>query len=355
MPPLTFHPILKRARWGGVRLGTLLAKPIGEHRDDAESWEIADHGDDQSVVADGLFQGWPLRRLVRERGPELFGRQAGLERFPLLVKFLDATDRLSVQVHPDDEQARRLLLAAEREEMGTGSVEPAEPLVETGPSTVPVPISSQPPSGKTEAWVIIHAEPGARLYAGLKAGVDREGLRQHLADETVEQCLHGFPVSRGDCVFVPAGTVHAIGEGIVVAEIQQSSDLTFRLYDWGRVGADGKPRPLHIDEALACIDWQRGPVGPVAPRVISDDPNLVEELVHCPHFVLRRHTGGGEFLIEPDDRFHILMMLDGRAELTWEGGARRLALGQTVLVPATAKDVRIVPAEEIVVLETVRP
>src|SRR5690606_2788447 len=149
--------------------------------DYAESWELADHGNDQSVVLNGEYAGWTLRRLVEEKNAELFGRHAGMTQFPLLVKFLDAHDRLSVQVHPNDEQAKQY--------------DPHE-------------------NGKTEAWVIVDAEPGAKLYAGLKEGVTADQLRQASENGTVEQLLHSFEVSPGECVFIPAGTVHAIGAGI---------------------------------------------------------------------------------------------------------------------------------------------
>ncbi|HEX6984196.1 MAG TPA: type I phosphomannose isomerase catalytic subunit, partial [Planctomycetaceae bacterium] len=174
MLPLEFQPILKRIRWGGRRLERL-GKALGEGNDYAESWELADHGDDQSVVLGGEYAGWTLRRLVQERNRELFGRHAGTMQFPLLVKFLDANDRLSVQVHPNDDQAKRYAANA---------------------------------NGKTEAWVIVDAEPGSRLYVGLKEGVTPERLRQAAADGTMEGLLHSFEVSPGECVFVPAGTVH---------------------------------------------------------------------------------------------------------------------------------------------------
>ncbi len=307
MQPLTFAPILKRIRWGGRRLGTLLGKPLGPEADYAESWEIADHGDDQSLVAAGAFAGWPLNKLVEECGEELFGHHAGRRQFPLLIKFLDANDRLSLQVHPNDVQAKEF---------------------------------DANENGKTEAWVIVHADPGSRLYAGLKAGVDRETLRKHLNENHLDECLHGFEVSAGDCVFLPAGTVHAIGAGIVLAEIQQSSNITFRLSDWGRLGTDGKPRPLHIKEALSCIDFERGPVSPVIPQKLY---TRTEELVRCDYFVMHRHQSAEPFSLPVEDRFHVLMMLGGAADLRTGGFLRAVDLGQTVLIPAHGADVEIIP------------
>jgi mannose-6-phosphate isomerase len=320
MRPLFFPPILKRIRWGGRRLGTLLGKPIGPDHDYAESWEIVDHGKDQSTLADGPFSGWTLARFVRERNCDLLGRHAGRTQFPLLVKFLDANDRLSLQVHPNDDQAK--------------IYDPAE-------------------NGKTEAWVIVHAEPGSQIYAGLKTGVDRATLRTQLQNGRLEECLHKFAVSAGDCVFIPAGTVHAIAEGIVLAEVQQSSDLTFRLHDWGRVGTDGKPREVHIEESLNCIDFARGPVSPVGPQKLAHRPT--EKLVACEYFVMHRHQSELPFSIPTDNRFHVLMMLSGSATLSTAGLEAPFPLGQSVLVPAACPDVEISPREACIVLDAILP
>ena len=322
MQLMEFKPILKRIRWGGRRLGSILGKPIGHADDYAESWEIADHGQDQSVVLDGPDQGETLHELVRSKNVEMLGIHAGREPFPLLVKFLDAHDRLSVQVHPNDEQAREF--------------KPHE-------------------NGKTEAWIILEADPQSVIYAGLKPEVTKDNLEANLKAGTVESCLHCFQVSPGDCVFIPAGTVHAIGEGILLAEIQQSSDLTFRLFDWGRLGSDGRPRKIHIEESLQCIDFDRGPVDPVVPHIVSTSGSDVEELVRSDYFVLRRHRTGKQFSIVHDNRFHILMTLQGNAEMICDNQRKNVRMGSTVLMPADASDVRVVPEGEIILLETFLP
>ena len=328
MQPLQFQPILKQIRWGGTRLGTVLGKPIGDSTDYAESWEISDHGTDQSIVASGSYQGWTLSRLVLEKGGALLGKQDGLSQFPLLIKFLDATDRLSVQVHPNDEQARQF---------------------------------DATENGKTEAWVIIHAEPDSQLYVGLKPDVDRAILEDCLAEGHVEQCLHSFPVMGGECVFIPAGTVHAIGEGVLLAEVQQSSDLTFRLYDWGRVGADGQPRKLHVEQALSCIDFDRGPVDPVAPELVWDGGETfgtgyeAEELVRSQYFTLRRHSGDTPFVFCDRDRFHVLMVLYGRASLNCGGEVIPLQHGQSILLPADSPEARVTPDGMVWILDTFVP
>ncbi|MFG0331875.1 MAG: type I phosphomannose isomerase catalytic subunit [Maioricimonas sp. JB049] len=322
MGPLLFRPIIKQIRWGGRRLGNVLGKPIGNDTDYAESWEVSDHGHDQSVVVDGPLAGATLHELVTKHGDELFGEQRfDREQFPLLVKFLDASDRLSVQVHPDDALARTY---------------------------------QQDENGKTEAWVILDADPNSRLYVGLKKGVDAATLQEHLRNETLEACLHKIAAQPGECVFVPAGTVHAIGEGILLAEIQQSSDLTFRLYDWGRVGADGKPRQLHIEDAIQCIDFDRGPVEPVEPRRLPADI-AAEELVHCPYFSIRRYRGAGAYEVPDDGRFHVFMVIGGDARLEWESGSTTLPLGQTALVPAVRQSTRLNLSADSVVLDAFVP
>jgi mannose-6-phosphate isomerase len=322
MQPLVFGPILKRSRWGGRRLGTMFGKRLGPESDYAESWEVADHAADQSIVVGGALDGWTLQRLVAERNAELFGRHAGRTQFPLLVKLLDANDRLSVQVHPNDAQAKQFDAAE---------------------------------NGKTEAWVILHAEPGSRLYVGLRPGTDARTLRRHVEHGTVEEGLHVIEARVSDCVFVPAGTVHAIGEGIVLAEVQQSSDLTFRLYDWGRVGSDGRPRPLHVDEALQCIDFTRGPVGPVTPTRIQAAHHSLEELVRCERFVLRRHSAEQAFALPEDRQFHVLMLLAGAGTLA--AGEDRVVLspGRTALLPAERAAARFEPEGPCVVLDAFLP
>ncbi|HEV8004274.1 MAG TPA: type I phosphomannose isomerase catalytic subunit [Planctomycetaceae bacterium] len=310
MHPLHFRPILKRMRWGGRRLGTLLGKSLGEGSDYAESWEIADCGSDQTTVIGGPYDGWTLRRLVETHGTALLGLQLACDQFPLLIKFLDAHDRLSLQVHPNDEQAHRL---------------------ECGPR------------GKTEAWFVLFAEPHARLFTGLKPGVDRAAFIDGLEKNRIEECLHSYEVHPGDCVYVPAGTVHAIGEGIVLAEIQQTSDVTFRIDDWGRLDADGQPRKLHREEALQCIDFESGPVDPVVPHAHPDGEHLVEDLIAGPYFELHRHQLKSPWQLPADERFRILMPLEGRVEVRTADWRRTVSLGDTLLIPACLEDVSVAP------------
>lgn len=319
--PWELKPILKRIRWGGTRLGSVLGKPIGDWTDVAESWEVVDHGDDQSIVTRGPQAGKLLRELVTDYQRELFGRE-GILQFPLLIKFLDASDRLSLQVHPNDEQAVRY--------------DPQE-------------------NGKTEAWVILDAAEQSRLWLGLKDGVDRKELAAALSESRVEEVVHTVTPQAGDCFFVPAGTVHAIGEGILLAEVQQSSDLTFRLHDWGRVGADGQPRSIHIEQSLDCTDYSRGPMNAVTPTVRQNSEALVEELVKCPYFGIERHTSSRACLVQTEGRFRIVMMLSGAAEYRSKGSTGSLSAGSTILIPAASSAVELIPREESVWLEIDKP
>ena len=318
MNAIRFDPLLKRIRWGGTRLGTTLGKRLGPETDYAESWEIADHGEDQSIVNTSYFAGSTLQELLRDSNEAILGRHAGRDQFPLLIKFLDASDRLSVQVHPNDAQAK--------------SFDPTE-------------------NGKTEAWVIIDAEPGSRVYAGLKEGVTAESMRAAIELEKLEDCLHSFEVSAGDCIFIPAGTVHAIGEGILLAEVQQSSDMTFRLYDWDRVGADGQPRELHIEKAIACTNFELGPVDCQAPQPIE----YGHELASCEYFSIRRYSGAGQVPIPDDDRFHVLLSLAEAATVTVGPEVEQLALGQTLLLPAEHEAATINLAANSTVLDVFLP
>lgn len=316
--PLQFHPLFKRYLWGGRRLGTLLGKPIGPESDYAESWEVADHPQGQSVVARGPLTGTTLHQLMLQNPEALLGTDRSFPRFPLLFKYLDCHRDLSVQVHPDDAAAARL---------------------------------DPPDLGKTEAWVVLHAEPGSRVYAGLKAGCDRAALAEAVHAGRTADCLHWFTPQPGDCVFIPAGTVHALGAGLVVAEIQQASDATFRLYDWGRVGPDGKPRPLHIEQALAVVDDRRGPVAPVHPQPTARAE--VERLVRCDKFVLDRWRLTGDSSLGGDARFHLVAVVEGRVKL--EGVEEPLSRGQTVLLPACLGTVPVTAFEPATLLDMYLP
>jgi mannose-6-phosphate isomerase len=317
--PLRFHPVLRRYLWGGRRLATL-GKTLGPENDYAESWEIVDHGADQSVVSHGALAGQTLNELASHYPEELYGRTSAPASFPLLFKFLDANDRLSIQVHPDDARAAKLV---------------------------------PPDRGKTEAWVILDAAPNSYLYAGLRPGVDADTLRHEIARRTCELCVERIEPRVGDCYFLPAGVVHALGPGLLVAEIQQASDTTYRIYDWSRIGPDGQPRKLHIDQALEAIDYHYGPLSAQQP-VSAGNPNA-EQLVECDQFVLDRWTITGQQRVGGDKRFHILAVIDGALAIDGDPAAVPLERGGVVLLPAGLGAVGVKAAPSAVFLDAYLP
>lgn len=317
--PLRFQPLFRRYIWGGHRLRSVLKKEIGD-QPAAESWEIVDHGEDQSVVRFGPLAGKLLGELIRDHGSSLLGvKVAGdvaskrlpaylQNRFPLLLKFLDANRHLSIQVHPDDAFGATL---------------------------------DPPDLGKTEAWYVMQADPGATIYAGLKAGVDKSAFEAAVADGQTETVMHSFHPTAGDCVFIPAGTMHAIGEGLLIAEIQQASDTTFRVFDWNRVGDDGKSRPLHIQQSIAATDFSRGPVNCTAPVDLGGG---VQELVNCDKFIMRRHRIAEPTTIGGDGKFRILAVTGGTLKVQHDPSDQPLGVGQTMLLPAGLPLLDLVPA-----------
>src|SRR5271154_3589068 len=220
--PLTFNPIFKERVWGGRELERLYKKNLPPKVPIGESWEISDRPGNASLIANGPLAGKDLRWLMTHHAAELLGgaKPAVDGRFPLLCKILDARDKLSLQVHPPAGKAAELQ---------------GEP--------------------KTEMWFIADAAPGAELFVGLKRGVTRAEFEEKIADGSVADCFYRVPVQAGDTMFLPSGRVHAIGAGLVIFEIQQNSDTTYRVFDWSRTGLDGKPRELHIEQSLASIDF----------------------------------------------------------------------------------------------------
>lgn len=318
--PLRFEPIFRRYLWGGRRLATVLDKPIGEGNDYAESWDVVDHGADQSVIAAGPLAGKTLGELAQEQGPALFGQHNPQKQFPLLWKYLDGQKSLSLQVHPNDAQGAKL---------------------------------DPPDLGKTEAWIIMAAEPGSRLYAGLKSGVDREALGEGLRSGNCEHLLHSFEPEIGDCILIEAGTIHAIGAGLLVGEIQQSSDTTFRLFDWNRLGTDGKPRPLHIDAGLDVIDFEQTEIGPQVPQA-TDNPS-VERLIECDKFMFDRWRFNSTEQVPDDNRFHIMSVVEGSVEVSGDATEGPLKRGDTMVLPAARGSVELRPSEMTVILDAYLP
>lgn len=305
--PLVFQPIFKDRVWGGRNLERLYGKKLPAGKPIGESWEVTDRPEGVSVVAEGPLAGKDLRWLMENHREELLGKHDKSERFPLLIKLLDAEEKLSVQVHPPAHSAKSL--------------------------------GGEP---KTEMWYIADAKPGAELYAGLREGATREEFEKRIQDGTVADCIHRVPVQAGDVMFLPSGRVHAIGAGLVIFEIQQNSDTTYRVFDWNRTGLDGKPRELHIKESLASIDFQD-----YAPNLIgskySRNPTLaVRYLVENPLFKVDacKVKRGQRFYLR-SDTFQILAILKGALTIQYKEMEFKLAPGQFCLLPAALERVTV--------------
>ena len=311
LPPLVFKPYFRPQIWGETRLQRLLGKPLPAGERFGESWEVSAHPLHVSRVSEGSFAGasltqlWDLHRreflgLQRSRSAHSFERN----QFPLLIKLLDCHEPLSVQVHPDDRVASELL---------------------------------GEPNGKTEAWVVLHAEPGSRIYAGLKDGVSREDLEEHLDRGDVTNCLHSFEPRPGDGLLIEAGTVHAVGGGVLMAEVQQTSDATFRLFDWNRLGTDGRPRELHRHQSLRSIHFENGPIEPIRLAPCRCETCHDEDLlVSCEYFSMSRVNLRVSSRTLDDEPLALWLVTSGQAFLNNEltGYDRTFAVGETVLIPA---------------------
>ena len=294
--------------WGGQNLGAVFGKGIPPDRPIGEAWLISDHSTAESVVAEGAERGKTLHQLVQEDAGRVLGRHASLTvhgRFPLLLKLLDANDVLSVQVHPDDDTARRL---------------------------------NEPDVGKTEMWHVLEAAPGSELVCGLERNVTAEKLAAAIEENTLDELLVRFAVEPGDSVFVAAGSVHAIGGGNLLAEIQQNSDLTYRLYDWGRLQADGTSRALHVDKALASIHFGSPHSGKATVLSYTDGDVRRTMLAGCRYFAAELiELDGSAFNRETRcASFHILLSKSGRPVVRTGKAARSVDPGQAILVPGAA-------------------
>ncbi len=328
--PLRCQPLFRDYLWGGRKLQSQLGKDLPAEGVWAESWELIDHAEHESQIINGALAGQTLGQVAREHPQWLVGEPSAREiggpgqpqiRLPLLLKYLDCQRVLSVQVHPDDAYGLRM----------------------------------QPPDlGKTEAWYIVDAEPSSVLYAGLKHGVTRQRLQAAIASGTVEACLHPLHPRAGDCVFIPAGTVHALGAGLLVAEIQQASNTTFRLFDWNRVGADGKSRPLHVEQALEVIDFSSGPREFQVPQATSQPGR--ERLVACDKFIFDRLVGQAAATVAGDGRFHYVTAPRGQVVLSSDAGWREeLRAGESVLLPAVSPRLDVSLAGDGVLLDMYLP
>ena len=308
--PLLFEPVYKDYVWGGNRIPHVFDRPV-KLDPCAESWEVADRPEGMSVVRNGPLAGTSLRELIDREPAAVLGR-ANAERFPLLVKLIDARERLSVQVHPDDESAARYGGEA-----------------------------------KTEMWYILDADPEACVYAGLQPGVTPEDFRAAIADNTVEDRLRRFPVSPGDVIFTPGGRIHAIGAGCLLLEVQQNSDTTYRVYDWGRVGKDGKPRELHVEDAMRAIDWDDPEPAVTRPGPIHEGADAETRILDCEYFRIRGVALERPRTLAPAAEGCTIVFVErGAARAAAGGTSVDLPRGTTCLLPAALDAVALHPAAE---------
>lgn len=304
--PLRFDALCMEKVWGGRALAPLFERGLPMDGAIGEVWDLVDRDGSNSVVAsDGAFQGRSLRGLMLSEREALLGqaRPAPGGYFPLLIKHLDAAQSLSVQVHPDARTAELL---------GDG------------------------PVGKTEAWFILSAEPGSVVYLGLKADVDAVSFAAKATTAEVVGLLESFPVKAGEFVFVPAGTVHAIGGGVTLVEIQENSDTTYRIFDWDRGGADGEPRETHIEQALKSVNYERRALPPFRPRLEDEDGvNRHCPLVDCEAFRIDLRSINEPLARRTPDIALVYIVVEGHGRLTTGGGEWELRRGDTWLVPAS--------------------
>lgn len=300
--PLLLCPPVKDYLWGGTRLKTEFGY-TSEQDIAAEAWVLSCHKDGASVVTNGPCAGKSLPAVLEEWGSSALGQKAAsFPYFPLLIKLIDARDRLSVQVHPDDAYAMRV----------------------------------EGEFGKTEMWYVVDCEPGAQLIYGFSRGLTREEFRQRIEDNTLEEVCNHVPVHPGDVFFIEAGTLHAIGAGILIAEVQQNSNTTYRVSDYGRLGADGKPRPLHVDKAVdvtvtAPPTQPYGPIGEVTPL----QGGTLRPLASCELFTAQLLDVTDSLSVGCLESFTSLLCLEGTAQLTGpDGVALPLVKGTSVFLPA---------------------
>jgi mannose-6-phosphate isomerase len=321
--PLLFAPIFQYRLWGGRRLADWMSTSLPGAGPIGEAWVLSDRDDYPSRVAEGPLKGRTIAELMERSADSILGKSAArFKRFPLLLKFLDVNQMLSVQVHPPDSKLDLI------------------PKGETG---------------KTEAWVVLEAGGESRIYAGLKTGATAQTLRE-LSKQTVDNYLASFSARRGQGVLIEAGVVHTLGDGVVVFEIQENSDVTFRLYDWGHVDPKtGRPRSLQVEEALACVDLMQGSVIAVEPVVETTRPVTRERLFDNSHFRLWRLQSAAPFVVGATEQPRILVCIKGGGNVEFGGADFTMRQGGVLLLSASLGACRFRPDRSVTLLEIAVP
>ncbi len=321
--PLRFEPIYQYRLWGGRRLANLLSVPLPGDGPIGEAWLLSDRDDHSSLVAEGPLKGTTIAQLMNQSPEQMLGKLGRhFTRFPLLLKFLDVTKGLSVQVHPSDAHVE---------------------LIPAGDT------------GKTEAWVVLDEGPDARIYAGLKPGTTADVMRQAIGNGTLADHLASFTPDSGECVLIEAGTVHSLRD-VVVFEVQENSDVTFRLFDWDHIDPQThQRRPLQIDQAMACINFTQSSIQPATPEVRQRDPVHRESLLHCDHFGLCRVSGEFPFNTGAAGVCRIVVCLEGKGQLEHAGIHYRFNKGDVLLLPAVIGACSCSPNGTVTLLEISLP
>lgn len=321
--PLKFEPLFQYRIWGGRRFANLLNKPLPGIDPIGEAWILSDRDDYPSKVSSGILKGKSIKQLLTGYPEQLMGKLSGrFKRFPLLLKFLDCKKVLSVQVHPSD-KLKKYIPDGE--------------------------------SGKTEAWLVLETGKDSKIYAGLKPGITETILENSLEKHKVAEDLASFIPLVGDGVMIKAGTVHTLGD-VVVFEIQENSDVTYRLYDWDRVDdKTGKPRELQVEKAIACIDFNQKEIKPVVPNLENDGPEKRETLFDNEYFKLWRLSGSMAFMVGAEQTPRVLICVEGSGELETHNELYKIIKGEVMLIPAVMGACPFVPAGNVTLLEIALP
>lgn len=316
--PIKIKPVFQNYLWGGKKFRTLYHKDVpADWSKIAESWELSTHPHGLSIIAEGDFAGLTFKSYLDQAGPTVLGKRFSTTHLPILFKLIDARDNLSVQVHPSDEYARKY----------------------------------ENQLGKTEMWYILDAEPKSFLYYGFKKKISKTEFKQRIQNNTLTDVLYAAPVKKGDVFFIPSGTLHAIGKGILIAEIQQSSDLTYRIYDYGRLGDDGQQRELHIDKAMEVTKLTPAKMPPKPSTIPLKKNAHLKTLASCKYFVTKSLTLADEIeLLVLDDTYQVIFAVEGNFKLTWQDQTWTLKKGETIFLPANLGRYQIKGKGEVLII-----
>lgn len=304
--PIFLDPIFKDYIWGGKKLKNIFNKKVTNEECTAESWEISTNKNGESIIKNGKYEGKTLTELFNDKSlrKDIFGTKCiNLEEFPLLIKFIDANNSLSIQVHPDDEYAMK----------------------------------NENSQGKTEMWYILDCEPGAQIICGVKPEVSKEKVAECMNTPKITECLNYVDVKKGDAIYIPSGTIHALLGKTLVAEVQQNSNITYRVYDWERVGKDGKPRELHVEKALDVINVERN----IQVKNVNNDKTK-DNIVESEYFVTNKINVNGEYIEKGQkESFIAFNVVEGSGSLNVDNNTYELKKGDSFIIPASTESYKL--------------